>query len=123
MDPWSKVDYSRIVREASMVVEKLPEVNPPSGRVPGRGLLALPILEARRRPNRGEIAKKDSVLEGFGGRRIYSLWGGSQGGHQGSRRPPGTAPLLDTPGGRLGPWWVPSSPLRDSVIFRSTDLL
>src|SRR4051812_43377412 len=41
MDPWSKVDYSRIIREASMVEEKLPEVNPPSGRVPGRGLLVL----------------------------------------------------------------------------------
>src|SRR4051812_40200565 len=31
MDPWSKVDYSRHIREASMVMEKLPEVNPPSG--------------------------------------------------------------------------------------------
>src|ERR1041385_1129839 len=63
MDPWSKVDYSRIIREASMGVEKLPEVNPPSGRVPGRVLLALPILETRRRLNRGEIAKKGSPLE------------------------------------------------------------
>src|SRR3954471_8877212 len=33
MDPWSKVDYSRFIREASMVVEKLPEVIPPSGSV------------------------------------------------------------------------------------------
>ena len=48
-----------------MVERRLPEVNPPSGRVPGRGLLVLPILEARRRRNRGEIAKKGSVLEGF----------------------------------------------------------
>src|SRR4051812_21849521 len=63
MDPWSKVDYSWFIREASMVVEKLPEVVPPSGRVPGRGLLVLSILEARRRRNRGEIAKKGSVLE------------------------------------------------------------
>ena len=38
-----------------MVVEKLPEVNPPSGRVPGRGLLTLPISEALRRRNDGEI--------------------------------------------------------------------
>src|ERR1041385_921261 len=58
MDPWSKVDYSRIIREASMVKEKLPEVNPPSGRVPRRGLLALSILEARRGRNRGDIAKR-----------------------------------------------------------------
>ena len=37
-DPWSKEDYSWHVQEASMAVEKLPEVNPPSGRVLGRGL-------------------------------------------------------------------------------------
>ena len=55
MDPWSKEDYSRQVREASMAVEKLPEVNPPSGRVPGRGLLTLPISEALWRQNDGEI--------------------------------------------------------------------
>ena len=66
MDPWSKVDYSRIIREASMVVEKLTEVIPPYGRVPGRGLLVLPILEARWRRNRGEIAKKGSVLKEIG---------------------------------------------------------
>src|SRR3954467_226003 len=66
MDPWSKGDYSRIIREASMVVEKLPVVILPSGRVPGRVLLALPILEARRRRNRDEITKKGSPVEGFG---------------------------------------------------------
>src|SRR4051812_4890231 len=57
MDLWSKGDYSRHIREALMVVEKLPEVNPPSGRVPGRRLLVLLILEARRRQNRGEIKR------------------------------------------------------------------
>ena len=51
MDSWSKEYYSRHVREASMTVEKLLEVNPPSGRVPGRGPLTLPILEALRRRN------------------------------------------------------------------------
>src|ERR1041385_2027642 len=71
MDPWSKVDYPRFIREASMVVEKLPEVVPPSGRVPGRGLLVLLILEARRRRNRGEIAKKGSRHGGFTSRGIY----------------------------------------------------
>src|SRR4051812_15585064 len=35
-----------------MVVEKLPEVNPPSDRMPGRGLLVLPIFGAWRRRNR-----------------------------------------------------------------------
>src|SRR3954468_6158262 len=61
MDPWSKGDYSRIIREASMVVEKVPVVILPYGRVPGRVLLALPILEARRRRNRDEIAKRVPV--------------------------------------------------------------
>ena len=65
MDPWSKVVYSRLILETLMVVEKLPEVNPPSGRVPGQGLLAAPILKRRQRQNRGEIAKKGYVLEGF----------------------------------------------------------
>src|SRR4051812_38033599 len=65
MDPWSKGDYSRIVREVSMVVEKVPVMILPSGRVPGRVLLALPILEARRRRNRDEIAKKGSRPKGF----------------------------------------------------------
>src|SRR4051812_20738612 len=87
MDPWSKVDYSRLIREASMVVEKLLEVNPPSGRVPGRGLLTLPILEVRQRRNRGEIVKKGYVLEGYGGRGKYRQRGAS-GGHQGVQTTP-----------------------------------
>src|SRR3954466_15322381 len=87
MEPWSKVDYSRIIREASMVEEKLPEVNPPSGRVPGRGLLALPILEARRRRNRGEIAKKGSVFRGFPSWRIYRRRGAARGPTRGPAGP------------------------------------
>src|SRR3954466_2086341 len=65
MDPWSKGDYSRIIQEASMVVEKVSVVILPSGRVPGRVLLALPILEARRRRNRDAIVEKGSRPEGF----------------------------------------------------------
>src|SRR3954465_1495117 len=80
MDPWSKMDYSRFIREASMVGEKLPEVVPPSGRVPGRGLLVLPILEALRRRNRGEIVKKGYVFEGFRTRDIYRRRGAARGG-------------------------------------------
>src|ERR1041385_6832317 len=85
-DPWSKINYSRHIREASMVKGKLPEVDPPSARVPGRSLLALPILEARRRPNRGEIAKRGSLLGSFTPQGIYR-----RRGHQESRRPPGAA--------------------------------
>src|SRR3954462_9615375 len=96
----------KIIREASMVVEKLPEVNPPAGRVPRRGLLALPILEARRRWNRGEIAKRGSVLEGFGIRRIYRRRGAARGATRGPGAPwssptPGRAGT--PPGALVGP--------------------
>ena len=95
MDSWSKGDYSQLIREASMVVEKLPVVILPSGRVPGRVLLVLPILEARRRRNRDEIAKKGSRLEGFGTRVKYMPKGGISGGLGG----PG-APRCGQEGGR-----------------------
>ena len=90
-----------------MVVEKLPVVILPSGRVPGRVLLVLPILEARRRRNRDEIAKKGSVLEGFGTRCKYMPKGGI-GGASGApgapRRGPGGAPRQGawSPGGPPG---------------------
>src|SRR4051795_11951003 len=95
MDPWSKVDYSRFIQEASMVVEKLPEVVPPSGRVSGRGLLVLPILEARRRRNRGEIAKKGSISEGFSSRGINRRREAARGGPGAAGAPlarPGVGP-------------------------------
>src|SRR3954466_11380067 len=44
-DPWSKVDYSRHIREASMAMEGLPEGLDPSGRVPEQLLQAAPILK------------------------------------------------------------------------------
>ena len=62
-----------------MAVERLPVVILPSGRVPGRVLLVLPILEARRRRNRDEIAKKGSRLEGFGMCVKYRPKGGIRG--------------------------------------------
>src|ERR1041385_6132480 len=98
IDPWSKVDYSRFIREASMVAEKHPEVVPPSGRVPGRGLLVLPILEARRQRNRGEITKKGTVPEGSSSRGINRRRGAARGGPGG----PG-APLPRPRGWPLGP--------------------
>ena len=67
----------------------------PSGRVPGRVLLVLPILEARRRRNRDEITKKGSRLEGFGRRYKYMPKGGISGGLGG----PG-APRHSQEGGR-----------------------
>src|SRR3954469_23369386 len=103
MDPWSKGDYSRHIREASMVVEKLPEVNPPSDRVPGRGLLVLLILEARRRRNRGEIAKKGYVFGGFGARKIYRR----RGADSGDTRGPGAPLARPHPRARREGAWSP----------------
>src|SRR3954462_13952003 len=106
MDPWSKGDYSRTIREASMVVEKVPVVILPSGRVPRRVLLALPILEARRRRNRDEIANSGSRPEGFEMCFKYRPKGGV-GRFLGGPGAP-LARLGGAPPGRLGPWWPPS---------------
>src|ERR1044072_255282 len=61
-DPWSKGDYSRHIREASMAMDGLPEGVPPSGRVPMQLLQAAPILKRWRRRYRGEFARKRSLL-------------------------------------------------------------
>src|ERR1041385_4725297 len=111
MDPWSKVDYSRFIREASMVVEKVPEVIPPSGRVPGRGLLVLLILEARRLRNRGEIKKKGSVPEGFSSRGINRRKGAARGG-PGAPGAPLARPRVGPRQVAACPPWLPSGPSR-----------
>src|SRR6187401_3169860 len=77
MDSWSKGDYSRVIREASMVVEKLPVVILPSGRVPGRVLLVLPILEAAAAAEQRWDREKKSCSEGFGGPSKYMPKGGT----------------------------------------------
>src|SRR3954470_21424945 len=107
MDPWSKGDYSRIIREASIMVEKVPVVILPSGRVPVRVLLALPILEARRRRNRDAIVEKGSRLEGFETRFKYRPKGGVGRVPGGPGAPPGAAKGGPAPPGRLGSWWPP----------------
>src|SRR3954466_15764944 len=61
-DPWSKGDYSRHIREASMAMDGLPEGVSPSGRVPEHLLQAAPILKRRQRRNREVLTKKGSVL-------------------------------------------------------------
>ena len=61
-DPWSKGDYSRHIREASMAMEGLPEVVPPFGGVPGQLLLAAPILKRWRRRYKKEMGKGTSIL-------------------------------------------------------------
>ena len=89
-----------------MVVERLPVVILPSSRVPGRVLLVLPILEARRRQNRDEIAKKSSRLEGFGRRFKYMPKGGIGGASGGPGAPPARprgGGAARAPGALVGP--------------------
>src|SRR4051812_31123028 len=62
MDPWSKGDYSRHIREASMAMECLPEVVPPSGRVTGQLLLASLILKRQQRWYIQENGNSRSIL-------------------------------------------------------------
>src|SRR3954463_13610209 len=61
-DPWSKGDYSRHIREASMATDGLSEGVPPFDRVPEQLLQAAPILQRRRRRYRGEFVKVRSIL-------------------------------------------------------------
>src|SRR4051812_30711560 len=115
MYPWSKVDYSRHIREASMEMEGLPEVIPPSGRVPGQRLLASPILKWRRRRYREEIRKKTLILGVSSERAIY----GRRGAARGSTREAG-APLA-RPAPRachLGAWVPGGGPLAPPRCFR-----
>ena len=106
-----------------MAVERLPVVILPSGRVPGRVLLVLPILEARRRQNRDEIAKEGSVLEGFGTRVKYMPKGGISGGlggPGGHLARPGGGPCHQAAWGPGGP---PPAALRLRGTFRNADFL
>src|SRR3954468_6566973 len=103
MDPWSKGDYSRHIREASMAMDGLPEGVPPSGRVPGQLLQAAPILKRRQQRYRGEFAEKRSILGVSTPRAKYRQRGASRGA---TRKPGG---LLARPrvGPRQGPSWAP----------------
>ena len=69
-------NYSLLVMESTGMMKMATGEGFPSGRVPGRVLLALPILGARRQRNRDEIAKKGSRPEGFGTRCKYMPKGG-----------------------------------------------
>src|SRR3954469_1882102 len=103
MDPWSKVDYSRHIREASMAMEGFPEVVPPSGRVPRQCLLAAPILKRRRRRYREEIGKKTSIL----GISSAGVKYRRRGAARGSTREPGAPLARPAPRARHQGAWVP----------------
>src|SRR4051812_19461570 len=83
MDPWSKGDYSRHIREASMAMDGLPKGVPASGRVSGQLLLAAPILKWRRR-YREENENSRSILW-FPPRALNIGERGHRGGPQGSQ--------------------------------------
>src|SRR3954463_5170140 len=112
-DPWSKGDYSRHIREASMAMDGLPEGVPPSGRVPRQLLLAAPILKRRRRWYREENGNSRSILGVSSAGTKYRPRGaprGPQGSQMDARRALGGAP-----GTLLGAWWVHSLP---SLVLR-----
>src|SRR4051812_45140449 len=109
MDPWSKGDYSRHIREASMVMEGLLEVVPPSGMVTGQLLMAAPILKRRRRRYGEENGNKRSIL-GVSSVRAKYRQRGHRGGPPGIQEGPWRASPLAAPARRLGPWWWPSGP-------------
>src|SRR4051812_15927133 len=103
MDPWSKGDYSRHIREASMAMDGLPEGVSPSGRVPGQLLQAAPILKRRRRLYRGEFTEKRSILGVSTPRAKYRRRGASRG----PTRKPGGLLVRPRVGPRQGPSWAP----------------
>src|SRR3954464_11277097 len=102
-DLWSKGDYSRHIREASMAMDGLPEGVPPSGKVPEQLLQAAPILKQRQRRYRGEIWKKGFVLGVSSARGKYRRRG-APGGPTSQPGGPLTRPRV---GPRQGPFWSP----------------
>src|SRR3954467_9958411 len=100
-DPWSKGDYSRHIREASMAMDGLPEGVSPSGRVPKQLLQAALILKRWRRRNREGFAKKGSVLGVSTPRGKYrrrGRQGDPRGSQEGARRGPGCGRATSPPG-------------------------
>src|SRR3954470_23510341 len=108
MDPWSKGDYSRHIREASMAMDGLSEGVPPSGRVPGQLLLAALILKWRWRRYREENENSRSILGVSSAGTKYR----PKGAPRGATGQPGGCPARPrgAPGSLLEPWWVHSLP-------------
>src|SRR4051812_43510335 len=76
----------------------------------GKRSIGGPDLGSAAEEEQGRDREKGSCLPMFPITDNIYAKGGSPEGHQGSRRPPGAAPPLGAPGGRMGPWWVPSGP-------------
>ena len=118
MDPWSKGDYSRSIPEVIMVMEEPPAVNPPSGRVPGQELQAIPRSESRRRRNNRRNHVTELSLRVSGSRDKYRPKGGVGGGPPS----PGTQRARPPPRARCGVAWMGGgptpAPLRASGVVR-----
>ena len=102
-----------------MVMEEPPEINPPSGRVPGQELLLIPISGSRWRRNSGVNMEKESSLKVFGMRGINRRKVGHQRWAHLARRPGGVASpwprqVAAWPGG--GSPWPPFGLLESSFI-------
>src|SRR3954469_19643338 len=123
MDPWSKGDYSRHIREASMAMDGLPEGVPPPGRVTGQLLLAAPILKRRRRRYREENGNSRLIFGVSSTGIKYRPKGAPRGGHRAARRVPDALGW----GRATDPSKVPvlalPSFLGDSGGFRDADFL
>src|SRR3954464_12961084 len=119
-DPWSKGDYSRHIREASMAMDGLPEGVPPSGRVPGQLLQAAPILKRRRRRYRGEFEKVRSILGVSTPRAKYR-----RRGHRGDPPVSQEVPRHDLGWGRATcpPGWLVVAPFPLLVIREASEAL
>jgi hypothetical protein len=99
MDPWSKVDYSLIALEASMVMKKTSGGDSPLRHGAGKSFWTLPISGRWRRWITICFWKSDRVFRFFplGGlyRRRGSVRGGPRGPHhRGARASPRPRPLV-----------------------------
>ena len=94
-----------------MVVERPPKVNPPSGRVPGQVLQAIPRSESRRRWNSRYFRGTETSLRVFetGASEVATLAQAARG-----RGPPGRA--VGLPGWGVGPLCLSFGLLESSVI-------
>ena len=90
-----------------MVMEGLPEVVPPSDRVPRQLLLAAPILKRRRRWYREEMGKGTSILGVSSARGINRRRGAARGS---TRDPGGSLARLPLGSRHQGAWSPGGSP-------------
>src|ERR1041384_8316410 len=103
-NPWSKGDYPRHIREASMAMDGLPKGVPPSGRVPGQLLLAAQFLKRRRRRYREENGNIISILGVSSAGTKYR----PKGAPRGATGQLGGCPARPRAGPRQGPFWSPA---------------